>query len=252
MLVILSQCKRHWPMTLLVSLLLPLLVSLSLWQLARAQEKQTLLLNYQQLQVKRKANLESLTAEQWVDYLPVYLQGTFNREHYWLLDNRSRNGRVGYEVVAPFIAGQSIVLVNIGWVSASPERSSLPVIDLPARIVKVAGHLYTPQKNLLVNTGESDLPIPWPKRVLQIDWETVTRDLDLANSGTILVTKILRVNSEDPIALVTDWSLVNIKPAKHKGYAFQWFAMAVALLILYGWYLKSAYNTSKTEKDKGQ
>jgi surfeit locus 1 family protein len=248
MLIVVSRCRRHWPIALLVSLLLASLVSLGLWQLARAQEKQTLLLNYQQLQIKPKVNLESLVTEQWVDYLPVYLQGKFNREHYWLLDNRSRNGRTGYEVVVPFIAGQHVVLVNIGWVVAAPERSSLPMINLPAAIVKVAGHLYTSQKNLLVNSGASDLTIPWPKRVLQIDWETVAQDLDMTNSGTILVTKIMRIDSEDPVALVTDWSPVTVQPAKHRAYAFQWFAMALALLILYGWYLKSAYPTSKKMK----
>ena len=94
-----------------------------------------------------------------------------------------------------------------------------------------------------------NLPIPWPKRVLQIDWEVVRRDLNPANSGQMLVTKILRIDSGNPIALVTDWSPVNINPAKHKGYAFQWFSMAIALLILYGWYLHSETKTLENEKD---
>ena len=229
-------------------------MSLGLWQLTRAQEKQGLLLSYQQLQTKPSVNLEYLAAEQWADYLPVYLQGSFNRENYWLLDNRSRNGHTGYEVVVPFTANRHIALVNIGWVRSSPERSRLPVIDLPAGTIKVSGHLYTPQKNVLINTGDSDLPAEWPKRVLQIDWKKVIRDLNLENSGKVLVTKVVRVDTDDPVALVTDWSPVNINPVKHRAYAYQWFAMALALLILYVWYLYSETHSenksSENEKDE--
>ena len=237
-------------MTLLVLLFLPLLVSLGLWQLTRAEEKQTLLLSYQQLQTEPKVNVDSLTAEQLTNYLPVSLQGTFDRERYWLLDNRSRNGSTGYEVLVPFVTDYYVVLVNIGWVRASPDRSELPAIDLPTDLIKIAGHLYTPQKNALIANGATDLPIPWPKRVLQIDWDAVERHLDVADSGKMLLTKTVRVDSADPVALVTDWSPVNINPMKHKGYAFQWFAMSVALLILYGWYLYSETKLLSNGKDE--
>ena len=237
-------------MTLLVLLFLPLLVSLGLWQLARAQEKQTLLLSYQQLQTEPKVNVDSLTAEQLTNYLPVSLQGTFDRERYWLLDNRSRNGSTGYEVVVPFVTDYYVVLVNIGWVRASPDRSELPAIDLSADRIKIVGHLYTPQKNALIANGATDLLIPWPKRVLQIDWDALERHLDVADSGKMLLTKTVRVDSADPVALVTDWSPVNINPMKHKGYAFQWFAMSVALLILYGWYLYSETKLLSNGKDE--
>lgn len=242
---ILLHCKCHWPTTLLVLLSLPSLAGLGVWQLLRAQEKQALLLSYQQLQAKPKVNLRYLTAPQRVDYLPVYLQGHFDRKHYWLLDNRSRNSRAGYEVVVPLIADQLVILVNIGWVHAALERSRLPIIDLPAGPMTVAGHLYTPQKNPFISTGESDLAIPWPKRVLQIDWEIVTRDLGLAGNGATLVEKILRVDADDPVALEANWMLVNVDPSKHQAYAFQWFALLTALLILYGWHLKSAVDLSK-------
>ncbi|MBT8124593.1 MAG: SURF1 family protein, partial [Gammaproteobacteria bacterium] len=126
-LVILLQCKRQWRMTLLVLSFLPLLVGLGLWQLFRAEEKRTLLLNYQRLQLQPTVNLNLLKEEQWTDYLPVHLHGKFDGKRYWLLDNRSRNGFTGYEIVVPFATDEYIVLVNIGWVRSSPERSRLPV-----------------------------------------------------------------------------------------------------------------------------
>ena len=240
-------------MTLLVLLFLPLLVGLGLWQLFRAEEKRTLLLNYQQLQLQPTVNLDVLLSEeQWTDYLPVYLHGQFDGERYWLLDNRPRNGFTGYEIVAPFVTDDYIVLVNIGWVRSSPERSRLPVIDLPKGLTRVTGHFYTPQRNALISTSESDLPMSWPKRVLQLDWATVRQDLDLSNSEKKLVTKTVRIDSEDTAALVTDWSPVNINPTKHTAYAFQWFAMTLALIILYGWYLYSEVKASKKEQDENQ
>ena len=79
----------------------------------------------------------------------------------------------------------------------------------------------------------------WPKRVLQINWQAVAHHLKLSNSDKVLVTKLLNIDSEEAVALVTDWSPVNVSPAKHNAYAMQWFAMSVALLILYGWYLRT-------------
>ena len=30
-----------------------------------------------------------------------------------------------------------------------------------------------------------------------------------------------------------DWQVVNVSPAKHRGYAVQWFSMAAVLALLY-------------------
>ena len=42
----------------------------------------------------------------------------------------------------------------------------------------------------------------------------------------------LRLEADSPGALETGWVIVNVQPSKHTGYAVQWSALAVALIIL--------------------
>jgi surfeit locus 1 family protein len=44
---------------------------------------------------------------------------------------------------------------------------------------------------------------------------------------------ILRLNKADPHGFVRDWTITTVEPARHVGYAVQWFAMALTLLIAY-------------------
>ena len=42
----------------------------------------------------------------------------------------------------------------------------------------------------------------------------------------------LRLNASEIGALKTGWPVVNVQPGKHTGYAFQWSALALALIVL--------------------
>jgi cytochrome oxidase assembly protein ShyY1 len=43
----------------------------------------------------------------------------------------------------------------------------------------------------------------------------------------------IRIAAGEPGALAVNWLVINVSPDKHRGYAVQWFAMAVALLIFF-------------------
>mgnify|MGYP000143624448 CR=1 FL=1 len=42
----------------------------------------------------------------------------------------------------------------------------------------------------------------------------------------------LRLDQDSPGALQTGWAAVSVQPAKHTGYAVQWFVMALVLLLM--------------------
>ncbi|MBX2807365.1 MAG: SURF1 family protein [Cellvibrionaceae bacterium] len=220
--------KRHWQIGLLAAVFFPVLIKLGFWQLTRADEKRQLLAVYQQQQ-----NLPALLLENSHNttgsYRNIIARGVFDASRYWLLDNRSRAGRVGYEVLMPLHSGDTTLLVNRGWVAAPMLRANLPDVDTPQDEVTVEGYLLAPQTNALLNNTDSDLPLPWPKRVLQVDLQRVASDLN-----TDVYPALLRINTDSDGALVTQWPLLNSSPEKHQGYALQWFAMAAALLVLYG------------------
>src|ERR1700740_2427469 len=53
----------------------------------------------------------------------IVVHGEFLPERSVLLDNKLRHGRAGYEVVTPLRLAEGIhVLVNRGWIEASPRR----------------------------------------------------------------------------------------------------------------------------------
>ena len=238
--------KQYWKITLLVLLFLPVLVSLGFWQIERAQEKEQALVVYQQRQelpvlpwfevIKESPNTDHAS------YRKVLVEGVFDQNHYWLLDNQPRMGKPGYEVVMPMRTERGTVFVNRGWLKASPRREELPSFDTPNGPVKITGYLYPSQKNAVLKQTESDLNIDWPRRVLQLDLAKESKTLHhLYNSDkeqkNFNESLLVRITENNPGALITEWPVINTKPEKHTAYAVQWFSMAGALLLLFTWYI---------------
>lgn len=90
------QWHLDWKSLLATVLILPVLVSLGFWQLSRADEKQALLDAAQARRGQPAVDVAQLEA--FPNYLPVYADGEFDSERYWLLDNRIRQGQFGYEI----------------------------------------------------------------------------------------------------------------------------------------------------------
>lgn len=226
-----QRVKSQWQISLLFILFLPLLLRLGFWQLERADEKAQLLAKYQQ-QRNLPAQIFSDDGGKIAEYQSVIIEGAYNTKHYWLLDNKPRSGKVGYEVVMPFWTGKQWVLINRGWVIAPVLRSELPVINTPEAAIKIQGYFYQEAKNAIIKNTKSDHSALWPKRVLQLDVEQISRDLD-----GVVYPKLLRIQRGEESAFITEWPLINTLPEKHSAYAVQWFAMALMLSVLYGWAL---------------
>jgi len=239
--------KQHWQISLLVLLFLPLFMRLGFWQLDRASEKQQELTVYQQRQDLPALPLKALSNSEIVKYRTLELEGIYDANHYWLLDNQPRDGKTGYEVIMPLVSDAGVILINRGWVEASPRRENLPKIETPAGQVTIKGYLNTGQKNAIFDKTLSDLTIDWPKRVLQVNLAEAAALIAKMDNTQVLLSDtslMLRIDSSSPGAFLTEWPLINTKPEKHKGYAVQWFAMALALLALYIWFL---YHSGKKE-----
>ena len=225
--------RRNWKITLFAIFFLPLLISLGNWQLSRAEEKQQRQTVYQQLSQLPAIPLSELNQDAYQTYRKVELRGVFDRERYWLLDNRSREGRSGYEVLMPLIGdSQGLVLVNRGWLQAPANRERLPDFETPEGEITIQGYLYPAETNAWFKHSESDLLRNWPQRVLQLDPTAGAEVL-----GEKVFPFIIRLDDLSEGALITAWPLINSGPEKHTAYAWQWFAMALALCLLYVWVL---------------
>ena len=198
----------------------------------RATEKEVISVQWQQRMQAEPVALESLALDPEVlSYRPVSLSGEFLQGRYFLLDNRVYQGRYGMQVLNPFrlASNGELVMINRGWVPADPARRSLPQVDIPTGRQRLEGSVYVPPGEPYTLGPESS-SAEWPRVLQNFDAGVVSAGL-----GESVFPYSVRSDSKAPQALVADWPVVNVSPEKHRGYALQWFAMALALLMIYIW-----------------
>lgn len=219
--------------TLAFICILPILLGLGVWQLSRAVEKQTLI-DEREIRVEQPAidlNLDQALGIEDL-YRAARIDGQYTQDSQWLLDNRVYQGRVGYQVYSlfrPTGSKQKYLLVNRGWVSAGESRAFLPDVKAPVGMHDIKGRLANPG-SVGIELGEPDYGSIAPLIVVQH-----LRVEALQESKGIALYPYVLVLDEGQAGLLTrDWvSAVELSPAKHLGYAVQWFGLSVALLLIY-------------------
>jgi surfeit locus 1 family protein len=219
-----------WP-TLATVTLLPILLSLGFWQLDRAGEKRAFLAS---LEAGRQAPPVQLNGEQpayeRARHRSVQASGRYDSEHQFLLENQIRDGRPGYLVLTPLQleGSDAAVLVDRGWVAAEGHRDRLPRIDAPSGHVEVAGVLDSgPAVGLRL--GEPAAEEGWPRRLQYLDYPYVADNLPYR-----ILPYLVHLDPAAPDGFRRDWEPVApMGPQTHRGYAVQWFGLAVALVVIY-------------------
>ena len=219
-------------MTLITVVLLVAFVALGRWQWQRGVGKQAAWAEYQRppssaLPVRRE--IEGI--EQ--NFLPVLLEGHYEPQHQFLLDNISHAGQPGYEVLTPFALGEGNgrrILVNRGWVPFTGYRDRLPDISLASgATIRIAGRLANlPAAGLASGRAAPASDSTWPKLTsfpTQAELETVLHQR--------LTPRILLLDPAAPDGYVREWTPPGLAPARHFSYAIQWWGFALVLLVLY-------------------
>lgn len=203
------------------------MVLLGNWQTRRAEEKLARQMRVDAL-ARRPALTLPATPVVGADYAysRVTVRGEFLDKHTMFIDNRVLRGRPGYDVVTPFRIQRSntCVLVNRGWVGIGPTREAFPQIRTP--------------KGELVIEGLAVVP---PERVYELGREAdsgpLMQHLVLARiaerTGLKLQPIVLQQTSDTPDGLARVWDRPDLGVSTHRAYAFQWYAMAVVVVILY-------------------
>lgn len=212
-------------------LLLLLLLSLGQWQWSRAAEKQALIDDKQERRMAPALVVGEQQVEPQLDrFRPATATGRYVAGQQFLLDNRLYRGQAGYHVFSRFETDQGQqLLVNRGWVSVGASREFLPSLPLPQGRVELSGHLDSPESVGLIlgeppYTSIAELVL---LQNLDVSVLAEARQIDLSPLTLVL-------DEGQPGALQFDWMPVEaISPEKHLGYAVQWYALAVALIIIF-------------------
>lgn len=214
-------------------------IKLGLWQLTRAQEKQALL-DIDQTVIN---TLSQVTKDNL--HHRISLQGYFNNQQPILLDNQTYNNRIGYHLYLPFHSDEQTILVNLGWIAASPSRQVLPEIAIFTGNYHLTGTLSSPQGSPLL-LGDNLTPAT--------DGTLVVQRTDISQLQTYLNTQfkplLLQLDPDSNIGFIKTWNITVMPPAKHTAYAVQWFALAFALSLCSSYWLSKYRTQHKQMQDK--
>jgi surfeit locus 1 family protein len=219
-------------MTLLTLAALLLFVRLGLWQWHRAQHKQELAADFG-AGGQSVADLGAHAVSELPRYAQLRLQGSYDGEHQFLLDNMSHDGRPGYEVLTPLrLTDGRTVVVNRGWLPLTASRSQLPqvALDSPAPQTPVGRLDDLPVAGIALGHVPPAAAAPWPKLT---SFPTMA-DLS-ATLGQPLQSRQLLLNPDQPLGYLRDWHPSGLSSARHLSYAIQWWAFAALAVGLYGY-----------------
>jgi surfeit locus 1 family protein len=166
----------------------------------------------------------------------IEVSGRFDAQHQFLLDNRTHNGRAGYEVLTPLqLADGRTLLVDRGWVAFTGYRRILPDIHLQApAAVSLSGRVdQLPTGGLALGRAAPAAGDVWPK---------VTSYPSMSELATALgrtpEPRIVLLDPGSGAGYVRDWQPPGLSPVRHWSYAVQWWGFAVTAAAL--WVILSA------------
>jgi surfeit locus 1 family protein len=203
-------------------------IALGFWQWGRGAQKTALHEAMQRQESLAPVGVEALADPGYL-HRSVVLRGTWVADRTIWLDNRQMNAVPGFYVVTPLkLEGRdTLVLVQRGWAPRNfTRREALPPVATPAGSVEVKGRLAPPPAKLYALGGEES--------------GAIRQNLDLdrfrAETGLPLAPLSVQQTGAASEGLLRQWPQAGSGAEKNYGYAFQWWAIAALIAILYAWF----------------
>ncbi len=207
--------------------------SLGNWQLRRANEKQQTLDEVASALRDKLAVPLAQAQDGSANYAWVTASGSFLPSPILLLDNQRLRDRVGVHVFGIFRPdGAMPLLVNLGWI-AVPGNRTLPSVRLPRGRHSLAGMLSPPPASgialgpaYVAQAAAADAQV-W--LLTRVDLEAIS-----AGTRTSLAPRILRLDPASPLGYQRTLDVLpnTLPPERHRGYALQWFGLALATVVV--------------------
>lgn len=218
--------------TLALLAALPLFIAAGLWQWQKAETKAA-------AQVEREARLLALpvklpaapVAAEALRGRRLLVEGSFEAERQFFVDNRVYRGRAGYYLITPLrLSGSTTrVLVNRGWLPAREDRR-LPEVTTPGGPMVLSGVAAVPAARYFSLGSEGSAA----------GWQPLWQHLDLARFSHAVPYPIqplvLDLDAASPGGFVRDWPRPDAGIERHRAYALQWWGFAATAVGLWLYY----------------
>jgi len=236
-----KKFRPAWWAVIVVALLSALMIALGVWQLQRGFAKQALLDRYQQASVREPMPLAAGDVARRGEIGRALARGRYDGAHQLLLDNQSHDGAPGYHVWTPLRQDDgSTVIVDRGWIAHDTARAPDALV-VPDTAVEVRGFWRTPPVPGMRLPTDNCAVLPWPRTV-----QFPTLDDLRCLYGARIAAGVLLMDPAEPHGFVRDWQTApELNPAKHYGYAGQWFAFTLTLLVIF---VKMSFRVPSSEK----
>ena len=203
-----------------------LTLALGQWQTGRAQYKEELQGRYDTLRLQPAISVGALPVLAGDVLLRrVEVRGEFAPKYTVYVDNKIHQRQPGYHVATPLrITGsQRYVLVNRGWVAAARDRT-VPAISAPAgeQIVQGTAVAFS-ERYLELSTRVAEGNI----------WQNLVLERYRQATGLDVQPFVIQQESAAADGLQREWQRPDLGRNTHLAYAFQWYAMSLAMLIYY-------------------
>ncbi|MFZ6656409.1 SURF1 family protein [Undibacterium sp. TJN19] len=211
-------------------LLVSLGIALAQWQTRRAQEKETIALHMTANMHLPALSLDGSTAATGIaPFRKLQVRGQWIREWPLYLDNRPLQGKAGLYALMPFkVAGSNkYVLIARGWQprDARDRMHVTPPVTADGELVLEG--IVRDQLDRVMQLGQPDAVKPG----------AIMQNLELSalakQTGWDLYPFVLEQTSNAADGLSREWPLPSAGADKHRGYAFQWYALALMALIFF-------------------
>jgi len=222
-----------------------ILLSLSLWQWQRAEEKALWLQQQARVTLGQVAWLDGSQAGQWQAGQKVRLSGYFDPACRVALDNQPALGQTGYQLHQLFRlhAGGQAVLVNLGWLPSDRQQGPTAPLALNGNEI-VMGDLQKPARFFTAGGSEKLSGLWRAGRIDLQEWEQLCH--------VRLLPWVVRLSPQVHFGYHRDWqpnASQQLGPERHRAYAFQWLALAVTWCLC--WWRLSARMTRSRQQQSG-
>ena len=219
-----------WPVIAFCAVL-PALIALGVWQVQRGIEKRATYDRFLRASLMDATMAGNLSLAQFNDlqrYRRIAMRGQYLAERQFLLDNMPHDGRPGHHVLTPFlpVGARYVVMVDRGW---RPGLAMDVDENPPAErgVTLIHGMLAAfPQPAL--DLRSENATVAWP-RVVQFP----SADELAGMLGQPVANSRLLLGADAADGFVREWTPPGIPPARHYAYAFQWFGLAAALIVIF-------------------
>jgi surfeit locus 1 family protein len=215
-------------------------VSLGLWQLDRAGEKNALMDQFEaDAPYEQPSDYNTLE-----EFDRIAAHGQFQGDRQILIDNIPKGGRIGYFVITPFrpARNEPLLLVNRGWVPKTGLADDVADIAVAGDYMTVQG-LVGHLPRVAIRPGDAfAVHGDWPRTALYPSLDEIAAEL-----GEEVLPVILLLGPDAAGGFVRNWEPDISGPMTHYSYAFQWFSMATAVVLLVGWHIRKRMQGGRTK-----